>query len=442
MKLNKKTIGAIIFSVLVLMLFFSKTIYTYNMPEVTGTRPVRGSLSKIEISSGIASWAETETIYAATAGAVGRVFVREGDHVEEGDILFEMDFDMAAAQRRYAEIGNNMEKLEAEIQGLWSRLNIIQEALVKDYFASPENHDFLPVDYPVPTEGPGAETPRSLSGQAGLIAIELERAALNLRNTRHFYDMRFQSRSELADAENNLKALLYKFQAEAEELERTLGFKRIDLENLRLSHETAAETLRNYRNYGVIKAPAAGTVADLAAERGRFFQENAFLVSIGVGREFIVECTISLENNFVSPGDTCELSNASHVLRGVVWRVRPTAHGKTVSISVISEGINEGETFEIVFEKSSAASFTLVPSSAIYQDNDGYFLYQIKRRRGIMGNEYYLERLNIFIGDSDYRNTQVVRGIVFFEPIVLVASKALSAGATVLLKNPEDFFEG
>ena len=167
----------------------------------------------------------------------------------------------------------------------------------------------------------------------------------------------------------------------------------------------------------------------------------AFLASIGVGREFIVEAAISLDNNFVKSGDTCELSNASHVLKGTVWRVRPTAQGKTVSISVISEGVSDGETFEVTFEKSSAASFTLVPSNAINQDNDGYFLYRIKRRRGIMGDEYYLERLNIFIGDSDHQNTQVIRGITFFEPIVLVSNKALSAGITVTLKNPENFFE-
>jgi len=439
MKLDKKTAGAIIFGVLVLLLFFSKTIYTYNMPEVTGTRPGRGSLSKIEISSGIAAWAETETIFAATAGVVGRVFVREGDHVEEGDVLFEMDFDVAAAQRRYAEIGNNMAKLEAEIQALRSRLDIIREALAKDYSSSPESFDFLPVDYQA--EASGAETVRPLSGQAGLIAIELEKAALALRNTRLFYEMKFQTRSELADAENSFYALLYKYQAETEELERTLALKLIDLENLRLSRETAAEILRDYRNYAVIRAPATGTVADMAAERGKFFQENALLASIGVGREFIVECAISLDNNFVNPGDTCELSNSSHVLKGTVWRVRSTAQGKTVSISVISEETSDGETFEVTFEKSGAASFTLVPSSAINRDNDGYFLYQIKRRRGIMGNEYYLERLNIFIGDSDHQSTQVVRGITFFEPIVLVSSKALSAGATVVLKNPEDFFE-
>jgi len=165
------------------------------------------------------------------------------------------------------------------------------------------------------------------------------------------------------------------------------------------------------------------------------------LASIGVGREFTVECSVSLDNNFVSPGDTCELSNASHVLSGTVRQVKPSVQGKTVIIAVASDDVAEGETFDITFEKNSAASFTLVPNSAINQDNDGYFLYVIKRRKGIMGEEYYLERLNIFLGDSDHQNTAVIRGITFFEPIVLTSNKALSAGMTVSLKNPEDFFE-
>jgi len=107
----------------------------------------------------------------------------------------------------------------------------------------------------------------------------------------------------------------------------------------------------------------------------------------------------------------------------------------------MSEEVSEGETFDITFEKISSSSFTLVANSAINQDNDGYFLYQIKRRRSIMGEEYYLERLNIFIGDSDRQNTAVLRGITFFEPVVLVSNKALDTGVTVSLKNPEDFFE-
>jgi len=427
MKLNKKTAGALIFIFLILLLFFSKTIYTYNMPEVTGTKPKRGSLSKLEISSGIASWAETEAIYAASGGTVGRVFVREGDAVEKDQVLFEMDFDIAAAERRYAETGNNIGKLETEISGLRSRLGNIRTAL-----AATESD--------TGKEEPNAAPP-AFTGQAGMIALEISKAALALNNARLAFEFGSISKNDLVNAENNLKALLFKYSAEADDLELSLNSKLMDMENLKLSREAVRDLLRDYRNNAVIKAPASGTILSLAVERGKYFPEKAMLVSIGVGSEFFVECGISLNNNFVNPGDTCELSNASHVLNGTVRRIKPSMQGKTVTISVSSDAVSDGETFDVTFEKNSAASFVLVPNSAVNQDSDGYFLYQIKRRKGIMGDEYYLARLNIFIGDSDRQNTAVLRGLTFFDPIVLVSGKALSDGVTVSLKNPEDFFE-
>jgi multidrug efflux pump subunit AcrA (membrane-fusion protein) len=347
--------------------------------------------------------------------------------VEKDQILFEMDFDIAAAERRYAEAGNNIGKLEAEINGLRSRLNNIRTAL-----AAAESD--------TGTNEPDAAPP-VFSGQAGIIALEIGKAALALNNARLAHELGSISKNDLVNAENNLKALLFKYSAEADELELSLGSKLMDMENLKLSREAVRDLLMDYRNNAVIRAPASGIVLNLPGERGRFFPENALLASIGVGSEFFVECNISPDNNFVNPGDTCELSNAGHVLSGTVRRIKPSANGKTVTISVSSDEISDGETFDIAFEKNSAASFTLVPNSAINQDNDGYFLYQIKRRKGIMGDEYYLQRLNIFIGDSDRQNTAILRGITFFDPVVLVSGKALSDGVTVTLKNPEDFFE-
>ncbi|MDR1837169.1 MAG: biotin/lipoyl-binding protein [Treponema sp.] len=422
MKLNRKTAGAVIFVLLVLLLFFSKTIYTYNLPEVTGTKPSRGSLSKLEISSGVASWAETEMLYSSSAGAVGRVFVREGDRVEEGDVLFEMDFDVAAARRRLAETNNNINKLEADVIGLRSRVKNIREALAA-----------------VSIEDQDAQS--RLSGQAALIAAEINKARLLYQDSELAFEFGFQSRNDLINAQNNYRSALYKYEAEADDLEHSIYLKQMDMENLKLSRETILDMLADYRDNAVIRSPAAGIILELSVERGKYFQGNAFLASIGVGKEFTVECTISLDNNFVNPGDTCELSNANHILKGDVRRVRPSANGKIVTISITSEEISDGETFTVTFEKTGSSSFTLVPNSAINQDNNGYFLYQIKRRRGIMGEEYYLERLNIFIGDSDRQNTAVIRGITFFEPVVLFSNKALDAGVTVSLKNPEDFFE-
>jgi len=427
MKLNKKTVGAIIFVFLLLLLFFSKTIYTYNMPEVTGTKPKRGSLSKLEISSGIASQAETETVYAVSGGTVGRVFVREGDAVEKDQVLFEMDFDIVAAERRYAEIGNNIGKLEVEISGLRSRVGNIRTALATTEFDTDEEEQNVALP--------------AFTGQAGIIALEISKAAIALNEAQLSFEWGFLSKNGLVNVENNLKALLFKYSAEADDLELSLTSKLMDMENLKLSRETVRDLLRDYRNNAAIKAPTSGTILNLPVERGKYFPEKALLVSIGVGSEFFVECGISTDNNFVNPGDTCELSNASHVLNGTVKRIKPSMQGKVVTISISSDKVSDGETFDITFEKNSAASFVLVPNSAVNQDSDGYFLYQIKRRKGIMGNEYYLSRLNIFIGDSDRQNTAVIRGLTFFDPIVLVSGKALSDGVTVSLKNPEDFFE-
>jgi len=427
MKLNKKTAGAIILVLLVLLLFFSKTIYTYNLPEVTGTKPSKGSLSKLEISSGIAQWAETEPLYSACAGAVGRVFVKEGDKVKRGDVLFEMAFDLVSAQRRLAETNNNISKLEMDISGLSSKLNSIREALTAGNSESSEEE--------------AEESERAVSGQEGLIALEISRAKKAFQIAQLEFEIGFLSGNDMINAQNNFLSLLYKYEAEADELEQSIAIKKIDLENMRLSRAAILDIITDYRDNAVIRSPAEGTIVELSAERGKFFQENAFLASIGVGQEFTVECAISLDNNFVNPGDNCELSNSNHVLKGDVRRVRPSANGKTVTVSLASEEVSDGETFTVTFDKTSSTSFTLVPNSAINQDNDGYFLYQIKKRRGIMGEEYYVERLNIYIGDSDRQNTAVIRGITFFEPIVLVSNKALDAGATISLKNPEDFFE-
>jgi multidrug efflux pump subunit AcrA (membrane-fusion protein) len=420
MKLTKARAGGIMGVALMFLLFFSKTIYTYNMPEVTGVKPKQGSLTKLEISSGIAAWAETENIYAAAGGAAGTVFVKEGDWVETGQALFEMDFDITAARRKLDETENNIAKLENDIENTRSRLDMLRTAL-----AAAEE----PEDLPLPP------------GQAGIIGLEINKARLSMENAKRSFELGSLSGIEALKAENAFTALLLGYEAEVEELEFSLTQKSVDLRNLRLAAESAAEALVEYRSNAVIAAPAAGIVTIINAEKGRYFAENALLAAVGVGREFTVECIVSLDNNFIRAGDACELSNSSHGFTGTVTRVKPAAQGKTVSVSVRSGDINEGETFEITFEKTSAPSFTLVPTGSINQDSGGYFLYQIKRRKGVMGEEYYVQRLDVFPGDSDYRNTAIVRGITFFEPVVLTSDKPLSAGLPVRLKNPGAFLE-
>ncbi|MCL2479116.1 MAG: HlyD family secretion protein, partial [Treponema sp.] len=215
MKLNKKTAGAAIFVLLVLLLFFSKTIYTYNMPEVTGTKPVKGSLSKLEISTGIAAWDDTESVYAVRAGAAGQVFVREGDSVEEGQPLFAMDFDVPATQRRLAETENNIAKLQADIKSQTLQLENIREALASDQSDHADQAD--------------QTVQNDLAGQAGVIAMEIGKAKTTLQNAQFAFDLGSQSKNDIVSADNSYRSIIYKYQAQADDLEQGLASKQIDL---------------------------------------------------------------------------------------------------------------------------------------------------------------------------------------------------------------------
>ncbi|QHI73537.1 hypothetical protein [Aminipila terrae] len=58
----------------------------------------------------------------------------------------------------------------------------------------------------------------------------------------------------------------------------------------------------------------------------------------------------------------------------------------------------------------------------------------------MLGKEYYVEKLKVYIGDNDNENTIITKGITFFEPVVLLCNKELSAGDTIILENEGDFF--
>lgn len=430
--INKKTVGGFFLAALILLIFFSKTVYTFNLPTVTAVKPQKGTLDKLEVSTGIADWADVKNVYAPVAGTAGKVFVKEGDRVMAGQALFQMDFDRDEAERKLKEIENNKKKLQTDIQNInlqMDKINRSIKGLSDGEDAS--NYDLKAID------------------------LEIRKAEDALDKAKFQYENGQISLSDLKAAENALQALNLKrekaertlsetganYKSEKDALELQLQAKNADLATLALQEKSCRKTLEDYDTYAVITAPVDGTLSTLKVDQGAKVDENAPVLSIGTGSRFTAECTVSLENDFVVPGDACELDNASHVLKGVVSAVTPGEKGKTVKIDVDSGEVTAGETFDVTFEKKSATSYTLVPNEALGQDDDGYFLNVIKRREGILGKEYYIERLDVYIGDSDAQNTAIVKGITFFEPIVLVSDKPVTEGDAVNLENVGDFFE-
>lgn len=377
--MNKKMIGGVLLGVMFLLIFFSKTLYTWQLPEVTAVKPHNGKLSKVEVGYGTVQWAVVDSIYIPEEGTVGEIYVREGEYVEAGQKLFSMEYDNDENEWKLQEIENNRKILQTELREIENKLE-----LARQYFdAAKKLYEFDDI------------------------------------STMDFNEARKEAQS---------------LELESEE-------KRLEIEKLAILEEPYKKTQAIQHTEMVITAPSDGMLISSHISRGKKVSKDSLAITIGTGNEYILECPVSLTNNFVITGDSCSLRNSSHQVKGVITSVLPLEQQKIVSIRFTADQVTAGETFEVLFQKQSETSYILVPNAAVCQDGNGYYLKQLKRRDGIMGKEYYLERIDVYIGDSDSNHTAIASGVTFFEPVVLSSNKTAVTKDVVLLKNAGDFFE-
>ena len=360
-KINIKSIGAVILVLILGLLFMSKSIYTYNLPNVSAIMPINGKITKQEVITGSVEWGDTMNVYTSTGGRVDKVFVETGDWVLEGDIIAELEFnreDTSGVRDRAYDI----ESIDREIK------NAEEERDRKEILV---NEGAIP-------------------------------------------------RNELDQIINNLNGLALRREKAVSDYQENLS--KLDYSKL------------------IVKAPCDGEVLTLDINEGQRVNDGQLAASFGISDSLKIIVGISLDNNFVLVGDECSCDNTSRSVTGLVTKVTPISGAKEVIISIPHGEAEIGETFDITFEKSSAQSNIMVPNGALNMDSDGYFLYQVKRRDGMLGKEFYVQKLNVYIGDNDDEYTIISKGITFFEPIVLISDKGLSEGKVVKLENAGDFF--
>ncbi|MCL2839902.1 MAG: HlyD family secretion protein [Defluviitaleaceae bacterium] len=478
--MNKKIRAILVaLAILLVLIFMSGTMHNFNMPTVTAALPTRGYLNHREVTSGIVRYAETAELYAETSGWVYRILAGEGESVTQGQPIIVLDF-----RTNTADVQAQIQSAHMQFQRQINALQI--DRATNQVEIERINAEIANIQRQITAQQSETFTPIAISNfQLQAIAEEITQAEHFLYQTNTLLTAGIVTRQALVDAENALSALLanqaqlysqYQLQNEDEHIrqqdwERQQENRILDLthqlesqhiairtlniqaQNFALREETLhAEWENNISHYErrlinyestTIVSPVDGVITNLPINQGQHISANGWLASIGLTAQFIVECEIPLSNHFITTGSTAMLRNALGHLEGVVTQVIPLDHAKSVTIAIDTSirAVTAGETFTITFEEPSANTAVLVPNTAIGRDGDGYFISQVRQRRGVLGNEFYTRQTRVIIGDSDDQNTSIIQGITFFEPIVVISDKPFSEGQSIRLGNEGDFFE-
>ena len=82
-------------------------------------------------------------------------------------------------------------------------------------------------------------------------------------------------------------------------------------------------------------------------------------------------------------------------------------------------------------EQGELHSVTL-PAEAIYEESKNYYVYVLKERTGILGKEYYVEKIKVTIRDKNDKYAAIEEGSIHADmKIVISTTKEIEQGRNV-----------
>ena len=227
-----------------------------------------------------------------------------------------------------------------------------------------------------------------------------------------------------------------------------LADAKMNFDSARMNYETAKKSLdkavKDNRDMskGMVKAPCDGIVIKLNFSEGMTATASQPLyriADIGGGFQFVATVNISAAE-YLESGDGAEITINSlndKMIQGKVKQIRDNQQQigvkKDVDIDIPSDGLVGGESGTANIKKNIGFYKTLVSNSAVGQDIIGYFVYVLKERKGPLGDEYYVQKVEVSIGDSDNTKTAVLSGITAMDKVISYSDKPLDEGSSVMI---------
>lgn len=414
--------AAIIFiSVIVLLTFFSKTINNFLLPEVELGNATARTFSKEISAQGEVVPLNTETINSFGNWKITDVKVKEGDYVKKGDILALVDQgDIQLAIKR-AEL--NLLKLESDLK------------LYKNGFQSVDLEQYKE-DVKVAQKAV-EKAEKKLKDQKDLYAKE----AVTLESVNEAEEQLEIANRDYTDKKRLLSQKEKELKNSGDNYQTTVKEKEAEIELCRLELENSK---KNISADGAIKSPVTGTIKSISIKKGDTTSSGQTLFDIvkeetGVAVKWTLDSKASSQAEKKDEVIVTTLDADKLEFNGAVNEKKYLAsegvYQFTTEIKDDEKLLTIGQKVDVTIRKKGTPYMCTVPNSSVITAGGNSYVYVLKTKDGIMGEENYVEQVSVSVLESDDFNSALSNSsITSDDKIVVFSSKPLSNKIQVKLR--------
>jgi len=433
--------------VLLILTFFSNTIMNYSLPEVSAQYTESGTIQAKVRGNGVVEAGDPYTVKAESSKVIESVAVRNGDHVEKGDVLL------------YLEAGDSTELKEAE-KTLNKLLAAYQQAALAENIDPETTNQILS----------GKFTPYN-TFKNKINALKTEIKALEEEITIYEVEiakvekLKEEAVEEQAKTGSDHSALIAQYtdvirinQEYVNQQKETAMEKQSDLSELlnKMSQESSLsqqlEEIQEQRELitklqtttvgGNIVAPITGTVQNLFLTAGQSTTAgNEVAMILPDGKGYTMEVSVSKEQaQRLNVGDVADIQNSWYysdvtaVLRQIKADKSDPA-GKKILVFQVEGDVSDGQSLSISIGQKSAQYDIIVPNSAIREDSNGKFILIVSQKSSPLGNRYYAERVNVEVLGSDDTKSAIAGEMESWAFVITTSTKPVEAGQLIRLAD-------
>lgn len=412
---------------MVICTLISKSVYAYRLPMVSTCVPESKYIEHKVEAQGIVEAGGEKTVTYLAGLRIDSVLVHVGDRVEEGDALFQVDLE--DLKELMEEKKNEMSKVSLQINAILENQAIEQQKREVELARAREDYDTTSrlQDTQVGRAMESyvqAENDLEENGGEEALKDALQNAAYGEADAKAARD------EAVKQAQRKVEDLLW-----PEEIT-------IELETARLEQTVLSEKLQEYQkvldNQGVVTAPFGGVITKIAVGAGERIPDTSVLLLSDESLPCQLKILLDKEQKkYISLGDQVlvSLEGKSKELEEKVDYLAASelSPEKYEAFITLPEGTGIPGLSGTVSRSESGEKYRLcIPTVAVHSENNRNYVYVLKEREGILGQEYYVDEINVSVIDKNDNWAAIEEGTVDKESrIILSATKEVKTGESV-----------